>query len=171
MRIAAMLLILPLACLGGDTAPRGTKFLVECQNKKCGYTADVLFGGLSAVDFVGPDGGLEAGGDYGPVSGFCASCEGFVRGMVYLGSFPGWKKEDDRYLGQVWDPVMGKRRLLFRCSKCETPVIAILNAQEMAHCPRCAGAATCRRVDEKGEKTPPNKASEPSVAPAPQVQR
>ena len=87
---------------------------------------------------------------------------------VYLGTFPGWKKEDDRYLGHVWDSATGKGRMLFRCPKCEKPVMAILDAREIAHCPRCQGAATCRRADEKGKKTEPNKTSEPAVAPAPQ---
>lgn len=151
MRIWAIFVTLPLALMARDTN-RGVKYLVECQNKECGYTAEVFFGGFSAVDFASmPDGGMFAGGSYGPATGFCVYCRQFVRGMVYLGTFPGWEKEDDRYLGDVWDSTTGKGRLLFRCPKCERPVMRISGAREITHCPRCRGAATCRRAGEKEE--------------------
>ena len=127
--------LLIVGCVIGLAWPgvAGFGYKVKCGD--CDFEASVLYGG--GIPGREP-GGVVIG------SGYCCSCDKFVR----VFSDPEAAKEKDGEaggpIGDVFCLVNGKKFTLYACPDCSKPFIAIRDDEfmkddktKMLHCPKC----------------------------------
>ena len=106
------------------TSFAGNLLSFVCQNEKCGFKGQVMFGGGFFVREVRP--------------AYCAECGKFVN--------LSWPREDKNFekqkpaptlLGRMWIPSTGKTVEIYACPHCGKPVIPLKSPRELTRCPKC----------------------------------
>lgn len=116
MTKAVLPLLVVLALVFSALVHAGTEYEVACENKDCGFTSNVSFGGGKAFD---------------QITGFCIPCEKFV--------YISWQRnaEEPAPAAKIWDAGSGAIISLYPCPNCGNLFMPIADIQTLKYCPIC----------------------------------
>jgi len=100
----------------------GSSYNLICENKDCGWTGEVLFGGGKAFDRI---------------TGYCLESGKFI----YLQ----WRRGENKPepFCRIWNPATGGIVELYKSPECDGCFMPINGIQELKYCPHC-GQATLK---------------------------
>ncbi len=107
------------------SAEAGTRYDVTCGAPKCGFSTTIDLGG---------------GRLFEQESAWCRRCGKTVSTT--------WKRDSKRgtSFAQFWDALTGRERKMFDCPGCGSLVVAMEEAQDFKHCPKCGKPSLKHKV-------------------------
>ena len=123
MNKVVFFLLVVMALAFSSPVLAGTEYEVACENKDCGFTSKVSFGGGKAFD---------------QITGFCVPCNEFT--------YRSWRRnlEAPAPIAEIWDPSTGEIISLYACPHCKKPFLPISGIGALKYCPAC-GQETLKR--------------------------
>lgn len=114
--IVSGLLITFLLLVSVHELQAGAGYDLTCTNDNCGFNTQVMIG---------------RGMHFQQVGGFCKNCNKWVQIR--------WKLSEKApaLLSEVWDPMTGSVRQVYKCPECSQAFMAIRDVNEMKFCPKC----------------------------------